>query len=161
MEQKNYITPSGFRKLQEEFRRLKHEERPQVVDVVAWAASNGDRSENADYHYGKKRLREIDRRLRFLSSRMEAAEIIDPGTVRSNQVLFGATVRLLDEDDKERTYTILGADESDPDRGRISWLSPLARALHKAKAGDFVTFRSPQGERELEVLEVRYESVSD
>ena len=153
---KNYITPAGFRRLQEEFRQLKSKERPEVVEVVAWAASNGDRSENADYHYGKKRLREIDRRLGFLSRQMENAEIVDPTTITANTVRFGATVTILDEDEREKTYSIVGADESDPDAGKISWLSPIARALLKAKEGDFVTVKSPQGERDLEIIKIRY-----
>jgi transcription elongation factor GreB len=156
---KNYITPGGYRKLQEEFRHLKSKERPEVVEVVAWAASNGDRSENADYHYGKRRLREIDRRLGFLSGRIENAEIVDPLSISSDRVLFGATVRILDEDDTEKTYIIVGADESDPDRGRISWLSPLAKALFKARVGDFATVRSPQGERDVEIISIDYVEV--
>lgn len=157
---KNYITPSGFSRLQDEFRHLKQKERPEIVDVVAWAAGNGDRSENGDYIYGKKRLREIDRRLRFLASRLDAAEVVDPTKVRSDQVLFGATVTVLCEDDSEKTYSIVGADEYDPDAGKISWLSPLAKALFKAREGDLISFNSPQGERDIEVLSICYKEIS-
>ena len=157
--EKNYITPAGFKRLQDEFSTLKHDERPKVVDVVAWAASNGDRSENADYKYGKQRLREIDRRLGFLSRRLEIAEIVDPTEIVSDQVRFGATVTIADEEGREKTYAIVGADESDPDKGKISWVSPIARAMLKGKAGDFVTFQSPQGEREIEILKVVYKPI--
>lgn len=153
---KNYISPAGFKRLQEEFYDLKHKQRPAMTETVAWAASNGDRSENADYHYGKRKLREIDRRLRYLSKQIDAAEVVDPLKIKSDQVLFGATVTIRDEDDNERTYQIVGADEIDIDKGKISWISPLANALFKAKVGDWVTFRSPKGVREIEVVEIRY-----
>jgi transcription elongation factor GreB len=156
---KNYITPQGFKRLQDEYHQLKHKERPEIVEVVAWAASNGDRSENGDYIYGKKKLREIDRRLRFLSQRMEAAEIVDPKAISAKQVLFGATVTIVDENDKRRTFSIVGTDESDPDNGKISWLSPLAKALFKAKEGDIVTYNSPQGEKEAEILSILYKEI--
>jgi len=158
-EGKNYMTPQGAKKLQDELRRLKHDERPKVVETVSWAAGNGDRSENGDYIYGKKRLREIDKRIEFLLKRLDTAEVIDPAKVNSKQVLFGATVTVRDEDDNEKTYTIVGVDEIDVAKGRISWRSPIANALFKAKEGDTVTFTSPKGSQELEVLRIRYQAV--
>jgi transcription elongation factor GreB len=156
-DQKNLITPNGFKKLQEEFARLKHEDRPKIVETVSWAASNGDRSENGDYIYGKKKLREIDKRLQFLSARIKQAEVIDPSTINSDRVSFGATVRVLNEDDEEIVYSIVGVDESEPSIGLISWLSPIAKALNNSKAGDLVSYQAPSGERDLEVLSVSYE----
>jgi transcription elongation factor GreB len=153
---KNYITPAGAKRLQNEIKQLKNVERPQVTQTVAWAAGNGDRSENADYTYGKKRLREIDRRLRFLLKRLEAAEIVDPLKVACDQVRFGATVTIRDEDDNEKTYAIVGVDEIDLEKGRISWLSPLASALMRAREGDWVTVHSPGGNREVEIVAIRY-----
>ncbi len=153
---KNYITPAGAERLRQELRKLRHEERPEVTKTVAWAAGNGDRSENGDYLYGKKRLREIDRRMRFLAKRLEAAEIVDPLQVAVCHVQFGATVTLRYEDGSERTYSIVGIDEVDVARGRISWQAPLARALLKAQAGDVITFHSPKGPQDVEVLEVMY-----
>jgi transcription elongation factor GreB len=157
---KNYITPGGFQRLRDEALHLLNKERPDLVKVVAWAASNGDRSENADYIYGKRRLREIDRRIRFLTKRMEAAEIIDP-TAReeTDQVFFGATVTLMDEGGKEATYTIVGIDEMDVTRGRLSWISPLARALLKRREGDQITFKTPGGDQILEVVRVQYKAL--
>ena len=154
---KNYITPAGFRRLKDEALHLLDRERPDLVKVVAWAASNGDRSENADYIYGKRRLREIDRRIRFLTKRMEAAEVIDP-TAReaTDQVFFGATVLVVDENGQEATYSIVGIDETDVARGRLSWISPLARALLKRREGDEVTFRAPGGDQVLEIVSVEY-----
>lgn len=156
---RNYITPAGYAKLKREYLQLLDVERPELVRTVAWAAANGDRSENADYQYGKRRLREIDRRLRFLSKRMEYAEIIDPAERDSDQVFFGATVRVKDVQGGEHTYQILGLDEVDPARGRVSWVSPIARALLKAREGDSVYFDAPGGRQRLEVLEVRYEPI--
>jgi transcription elongation factor GreB len=153
---KNYMTPAGAERMRVELRKLKYEERPEVTKVVSWAAGNGDRSENGDYQYGKKRLREIDRRMRFLAKRLESAEIVDPLSIRSDCVQFGATVRLRFEDDSERSYSIVGVDELDLARGRISWMSPLAKALFRAKVGDVVTFNSPKGEQEVEVLGIEY-----
>lgn len=153
---KNYITPSGAEKLKSELHQLLHVERPALVQTISWAASNGDRSENGDYIYGKRRLREIDRRIRFLTKRLEAAQIIDPAQQRADRVLFGAQVRVCDEDARERSYQIVGIDESDPKAGKVSWISPIAKALLNAKVGDVVTLRSPQGEEELEILEVQY-----
>jgi len=154
--EKNYITPAGFKKLQDEYLELKHNERPRIVDTVAWAASNGDRSENADYIYGKKRLREIDRRLGFLTKQIDSAEVVDPTKIRADTVLFGATVTIVDEQGAKKTYAIVGADESDPEAGKISWVSPLGQALFKAKKGDFVSFKSPQGERDVEIIKISY-----
>ena len=156
---KNYITPAGYARLKNEALHLLNVERPELTKVIAWAASNGDRSENADYIYGKKRLREIDKRIRFLTKRMEAAEIVDPATREDcDQVFFGATVTVLDEKGDEHTYRIVGVDETDTSRKHISWISPMAMALLKSRAGDVVTVKTPAGEQELEVLEVRYEA---
>lgn len=157
---KNYITPEGFRRMKEEALQLIDKERPEVVKVVSWAASNGDRSENGDYIYGKRRLREIDRRIRFLTKRLDAAEVIDP-TTRENtdQIFFGATITLVDDRNEERTYTIVGIDEADATRGRISWISPLARTLIKKREGDSFIFRSPEREQTLDVLKVEYKAI--
>jgi transcription elongation factor GreB len=153
---KNYMTPGGARRLQEELRQLLSIERPKVVEVVSWAASNGDRSENGDYIYGKRRLREIDRRVRYLTKRLDAVEVIDPAEQKGKVVRFGATVTVENEDGKKSTYAIVGMDETDAPRGRISWISPIGRALLKAKAGDVVTVRTPGGPEELEVLAVKF-----
>jgi transcription elongation factor GreB len=154
---KNYMTPEGHRRLQDELRRLLREERPKVVEVVAWAAGNGDRSENGDYIYGKKRLREIDRRIRFLSKRLEIAEVVDPQRQKNrDQVFFGATVTYADTRGTERTVTIVGIDEVDLDRGQVSWISPIARALMKAQEGDVVELRTPAGPERIEVVEISY-----
>lgn len=159
---RNYITPHGHARLKAELEHLVKRERPSVVEVVAWAASNGDRSENGDYIYGKRRLREIDRRIRFLTKRLDFAEVVDPLRQGDNdQVFFGATVTLSDENGNENTYSIVGVDEADAARGRISWVSPLARALIKAREGDTVRFQSPVGLRELDILEVRYLTLGD
>jgi transcription elongation factor GreB len=160
---KNYITPAGLERLRAELRFLLTRERPAVTEVVAWAAANGDRSENADYQYGKRRLRQIDRRIHFLRKRIDAAQIVDPEAPRSGRaathVFFGATVRFSNAAGVERTVRIVGADELDLDRNYISWLSPLANALIKAGPGDTVTLRAPGGHEELEILEVRYERI--
>jgi len=154
---KNYMTPAGHARLQVEFVHLVKVERPEVVSVVSWAAGNGDRSENGDYIYGKKRLREIDRRLRFLSKRLDHAVVVDPAAQENTDcVFFGATVTVIDQNGDEFTYSIVGLDETDPGRGRISWVSPLARALIKARLGDSVRFQSPGGQRELEVVAIEY-----
>lgn len=154
---RNYITPAGHRRMRDELEFLVKTERPRIVEVVAWAASNGDRSENGDYIYGKRRLREIDRRIRFLSKRLDIAEVVDPLRQGDNdQVFFGAQVTVADEQGQENTYVIVGVDEADVARGRISWISPLARALIKAREGDAIRFQSPVGIRELEIVEVRY-----
>ncbi len=157
---RNYITPAGHARLKNELEHLVKRERPQVVEIVAWAASNGDRSENGDYIYGKRRLREIDRRIRFLTKRLDIAEIVDPLRQGDNdQVFFGACVTVADADGNENTYTIVGVDEADVARGRISWISPLARALIKSRAGDAVRFQSPLGIREIDIIEVIYQSI--
>lgn len=157
---KNYITPAGHARLKDELEHLVKRERPHVVEVVAWAASNGDRSENGDYIYGKRRLREIDRRIRFLTKRLDIAEIVDPLRQGDNdQIFFGARVTVMDVDGVENSYTIVGVDETDVGRGRISWVSPLARALIKAREGDSIKFQSPLGVREIEILEVIYEPI--
>lgn len=154
---RNYMTPDGHRHLQEELRRLVRDQRPKVVEVVSWAAGNGDRSENGDYIYGKQRLREIDRRIRFLSKRLESAEVVDPSRqTRHDQVFFGATVTYADKDGAERSVTIVGIDEADLDLGRVSWISPIARALLKAHEGDVVELRTPTGSEPIEVIEIRY-----
>ena len=160
---KNYITPAGLQRLRAELRFLLTRERPAVTEVVAWAAGNGDRSENADYLYGKKRLREIDRRIRFLRKRIDAAQAVDPEAPRSGRaathVFFGATVRYENGAGTERVVRIVGADEIDLDRGYISWVSPLARALMKSGPGDSVILRAPGGNEELQILEVSYERI--
>lgn len=153
---KNYITPQGAERLRAELRHLLDVERPEVTRTVQWAASNGDRSENADYIYGKRRLREIDRRIRFLTKRLESAEIVDPCTIQSDQVRFGATVTISDEGGEKKVYRIVGIDETDIRRGHISWISPLGSALLKAKAGDTITFRAPKGETDLDIVSVEY-----
>jgi transcription elongation factor GreB len=155
---KNYMTPQGHRQMQEELQRLLREDRPKTVEVVSWAAGNGDRSENGDYLYGKKRLREIDRRVRFLSKRLESAVVVDPAAQKNrDQVFFGATVTYAREDGAEQTVTIVGIDEADLDRARVSWVSPVARALLKAQEGDTVDLRTPSGVERIEVIEIRYE----
>jgi transcription elongation factor GreB len=161
---KNYITPGGLQRLKDENRFLLTRERPAVTEVVAWAASNGDRSENADYQYGKRRLRQIDGRIRFLTKRIEAAEVVDPETPRAGQAatraFFGATVRYTNASGAERVVSIVGTDEVDLDRNHISWASPLGRALLKSAAGDSVVLRAPGGTDYLDVLEVCYERIS-
>ncbi len=158
-ETKNYITPAGLKALLKELKHLKSNERPQLTETIAWAAGNGDRSENGDYIYGKKRLREIDRRIRFLSKRIETAEVIDPAVQKAQDIRFGATVTILDEQENEKTYSIVGEDETDIDRGHISWKSPLARALLRKEEGDVINFRSPRGEQEIEIVTVCYQSL--
>jgi transcription elongation factor GreB len=152
----NYLTPKGAQKLQEELRQLTTSERPKVVVEVADAAAQGDRSENAEYIYGKKRLREIDRRIRFLTKRLESAEIVEPSAVQHDQVRFGATVEVQDEDGVKKTYTLVGPDESEPDSGALSFQSPIGRALLKKRVGDIVTVRRPAGEVDLEILSINY-----
>jgi transcription elongation factor GreB len=156
---KNYISPAGYARLDAERRQLVQVERPEVVKVVSWAASNGDRSENGDYIYGKRRLREIDRRVRFLIKRLENAEIVDAAGRDTDQVFFGATVALRSDRGGEREVTIVGMDEVDPARGRVSWISPIARALLKARAGDVVSLATPGGGEKLEILDIRYDTI--
>ncbi|MBI5898881.1 MAG: transcription elongation factor GreB [Rhodocyclales bacterium] len=155
---RNYMTRRGHAALRAEFEQLVKVERPAIVQVVSWAAGNGDRSENGDYIYGKKRLREIDRRIRFLTKRLETAVVVDPAAQQNrDQVFFAATVTVCDAEGDEVTYQIVGIDEANASEGRISWISPLARALLKAREGDTVRFDSPGGLRELDIVEVRYE----
>ncbi len=156
---KNYITPIGFKRLKDELKHLRTKERPELTEIINWAAGNGDRSENGDYIYGKKRLREIDKRMRFLSKAIESAEVVDPAMIRSDTVRFGATVTIEDQDGNQKIYSIVGKDEIDASRGRISWQSPLARALLKRKVGDFVSFESPSGEQEIEIISLEYKSI--
>ena len=160
---KNYITPSGLQRLKDEHRFLLTRERPAVTKVVTWAASNGDRSENADYQYGKRRLRQIDGRIRFLTKRIDAAEVVDPETPRpgraATRVFFGATVRYANAAGDERVVSVVGADEVDLDRNHISWVSPLARALMKSGPGDRVVLRAPGSTEQLLILEVRYDRI--
>lgn len=153
---KNYITPEGFEKLRSEYVELLNIERPKVVEVVAWAASNGDRSENADYQYGKRRLREIDRRLHFLKNRMQDAEVVDPKLIQNEKVVFGATVTLETEDGEEVSYQIVGEDEIDIKRQRISWKSPLAKSILGKKIKDEVRLQKPSGEEFLFILNIEY-----
>jgi transcription elongation factor GreB len=154
---KNYVTPAGQAALQAELRQLRQDERPKLVEIVSWAASNGDRSENADYIYGKKRLREIDRRLRYLTKRLESAVVVDPKQQQAlKQVFFGATVTYVREDDSEHTVTLVGVDEADFTKRKISWLSPVAQALMKAKLNDVVSLRTPAGIEEIEIIAIRY-----
>jgi len=154
---KNYITPAGLARLQDELRQLRTVERPKVVEVVSWAAGNGDRSENGDYIYGKKRLREIDRRIRFLMKRLEIAEVVDPTQQKNrNRVFFGATVTYVDGRDRERTVRIVGIDEADLAKGAVSWVSPIARALLRAQVGDVVEMHTPAGPETVEVLKIEY-----
>ncbi len=156
---KNYMTPKGAQKLKDELRHLVNVERPKITEVVAWAASLGDRSENADYIYGKRRLREIDRRIRFLTKRLEIAEIVDPASTQADSVRFGATVRVSLDGEEEKTYVIVGIDETDGKLGRISWISPLGKALLRTKVGDVVVLRAPKGDVDVEVLEIRYVAI--
>lgn len=154
---KNYMTPFGFKTLQDELRQLTTVERPKVTEIVSWAAGNGDRSENGDYIYGKKRLRELDRRIRYLMKRLESAEVVDPAKQKAlQQVFFGATVTYIKEDDSEHTVTLVGVDEADMTGNKISWISPVARALMKAKVGDTVNLRTPAGVEILEIVDIRY-----
>lgn len=153
----NYITPAGYAALKAEYETLFGDDRPKLVETISWAAGNGDRSENGDYIYGRKKLREIDRRITFLSRRMKAAKIVDPARQETrDRVLFGATVVIADQDDQERTLTLVGEDEADASQGQISWKSPLARALRNAEVGDSRIVRLPVGEKDYEVIAIRY-----
>lgn len=153
----NYITPAGWRSLKDELYQLVNKERPEIVQIVNWAASNGDRSENGDYLYGKRRMREIDRRIRFLTKRLEAAQVVDPETREAtDQIFFGATVTLLRGNGSEQTVKIVGIDEIDTAQNKISWISPLARCLIKAWEGDEVSLNTPEGREDIEILEVAY-----
>lgn len=157
---KNYLTPQGWQCLQTELYQLVNKERPEITQVVNWAAGNGDRSENGDYIYGKRRLREIDRRIRFLTKRLEIAEVVDPETREATtQIFFGATVTILRENGTEQTISIVGVDETDLPKNRISWIAPLARALIKAFEGDVVYLQTPDGKEEIEILSVSYQKI--
>lgn len=157
---KNYMTPAGHKRLKDEALQLLDKERPELTKVIAWAASNGDRSENADYIYGKRRLRQIDSRIRFLTKRLDNAEVIDPATREpTDQVFFGATVTVADDKGDERTYSIVGIDEADVSRGRISWISPLARQLMRTREGDRVVVHTPGGDETLDILSVEYKAI--
>ncbi|WP_394664413.1 transcription elongation factor GreB [uncultured Sphingomonas sp.] len=157
MDRPNYITPAGYAALRQEYEALFAVERPKLVDTIAWAAGNGDRSENGDYIYGRKRLREIDRRLGWLSKRMKAAKVIDPARQEDRRkVWFGATVTIVDEDDNERVLTLVGDDEADAGQGRVGWNAPLVRALRGAAVGDLRRVTLPAGEREYEVMAITY-----
>ncbi|MBU3542870.1 transcription elongation factor GreB [Polynucleobacter sp. MWH-Loch1C5] len=160
MEIKNYITPQGQQRLKDELLHLLDVERPEIVRVVSWAASNGDRSENGDYQYGKKRLREIDRRIHFLTKRLEDAVVVDPAArEETDQVFFGATVNYLNADGEETRISIVGVDEVDVDKGYVSWISPIAKALIKARVGDTVQLQTPKGSKAIEILEVTYQAL--
>jgi transcription elongation factor GreB len=159
MEKKNYMTPAGHKKLVDELEQLLRIERPEVTRLVQWAASNGDRSENADYLYGKRRLREIDRRIRFLTSRLDAAQVVDPVKTLSQKIQFGATVELLDEEGLSKCFTIVGVDEVDTSRGHISWQSPIGRGLIGKSVGDEVVVKVPSGEVTFEVAMIEYRAI--
>ena len=159
---KNYMTPAGHLRMKNELLQLIDTDRPEVVKIVSWAASNGDRSENGDYIYGKRRLREIDRRIRFLTKRLDLAQVVDPSVHFGNdQIFFGATVRYQNQAGEEHVVTIVGIDELDPLHGKISWISPVARAMTKSREGDIVTLATPAGMEELEILQVNYPAMSD
>lgn len=155
----NYITPVGYNRLVNELNELLRVERPEITKLIQWAASNGDRSENADYLYGRRRLREIDRRIRFLTSRIDDAVIVDPSQTKSHKVQFGATVIISDEDGNEKTYTIVGVDEVDTSKGHLSWKSPIGSALLSKEEGDEATIRTPQGETVVEILKISYQTM--
>lgn len=158
--EKNYITPKGLKRLQDELHQLARVERPEVTKTVAWAASNGDRSENADYIYGKKRMREIDKRVRFLSSRIELAMVVDPVSVKSEKVQFGATVTIADEEDgEEKTVSIVGVDEINTEKNQISWRSPLGSSLIGKEVGDTILLKVPAGTKSYEIIEIEYVSI--
>jgi transcription elongation factor GreB len=157
---RNYVTPQGYARLKDELTCLLNVARPDLVKVVSWAASNGDRSENGDYLYGKKRLREIDRRIRYLTRRLDSSEVVDPAARgATDQIFFGATVTYVEDNGAEQTITIVGLDEVDPARGRVSWISPVAAALIKHSSGDTVNLRTPAGVRQIDIVDVRYEAL--
>lgn len=159
MEKKNYMTPACHTALSDELNQLLRIERPEVCQLVQWAAANGDRSENADYQYGKRRLREIDRRIRFLTQRLDAAVVVDPASIRSEKVQFGATVSVTTEDGDDKTWAIVGVDEINTELGRVSWQSPIGRALIGKTIGDEAVIQTPQGPQSVEIVEIRYESL--
>jgi transcription elongation factor GreB len=155
----NYITPTGYQRLQAELQQLLRKERPEITQLIQWAASNGDRSENADYLYGRRRLREIDRRLRFLNQRLQAAVVVDPTSIQSDKVQFGATVEVSDEEGISKSYTIVGVDEVDTAQGRISWQSPIGKALLGKKVGDEAIIHVPAGEKCWEVVSIQFKTI--
>jgi transcription elongation factor GreB len=159
--EKNYITPQGFKKLKDELDYLLRIERPEVTKTVTWAAGNGDRSENADYIYGKKRMREIDKRVRFLTSRLDAAHVVDPATITSIRIQFGATVKLSDEDGAEKTISIVGIDEINTEKGHLSWRSPIGSSLIGKVEGESIIVRTPKGELEYEIIEIIYRNIHE
>lgn len=156
---KIYLTVNGAQKMRDEIRKLLKDERPKLVETISWAAGNGDRSENGDYIYGKKRLREIDKRLRILTEKLDHAEVVDPTQIKADDVRFGATVTLCDEEDQTKTYTLVGSEEVDPGKGLISYKAPLARAIWRKKVGDVVSFMSPKGELEYEIMAICYQGI--
>ncbi len=156
---RNYVTPAGYKRLNDELTQLWKVDRPKLVETITWAAGNGDRSENGDYIYGKRRLREIDRRLRFLSKRLDSSVVVDNAGKDHEQVFFGATVTVVDDAGEERTVTIVGLDELDPDKGRVSWISPIAKVLLNGVVGDVVTLKAPSATTQLEILEIRYDEL--
>lgn len=160
MNKTNYITPQGFKRLSDEYEQLARRERPELCKTIAWAAANGDRSENADYIYGKKRLREVDRRMRFLAKRINEALIIDPETQQSESIKFGATVLVEDEHENQKEYSLVGVDEIDTDKNHISWKSPIGSALLNKEVGDDVVVKTPKGLVELVVLEITYRTIN-
>ena len=160
MEIKNYITPAGHQRMKDELLHLLDEERPEIVKIVSWAASNGDRSENGDYQYGKKRLREIDRRIYFLTKRLEDVLVVDPeAREQTDQIFFGATICYADETGQETTIAIVGVDEVDMEKNHVSWISPIAKVLIKAREGDTIQFQTPEGLKELDILKVTYQKL--
>jgi transcription elongation factor GreB len=159
MDKKNYITPDGHKRLVDELEQLMRKERPEVTALIQWAASNGDRSENADYLYGKKRLREIDRRLRFLTSRLDMAQIVDPEKIQSSKVQFGATVEVVDEDGAVKVFSIVGVDEVNTAKGHISWQSPIGKSLIGKTEGDEVLVKVPTGELTFEIRRIKYQKI--
>lgn len=161
MERNNYMTPQGHKVLMDELNQLMRVERPEIIKLIQWAASNGDRSENADYLYGRKRLREIDRRVRFLTSRIDASQVIDPIKVSSDKIQFGATVTILDENGIEKTYSIVGVDEVNTSKGHISWQSPIGRSLLGKKVMDEVVIKIPSGEMSCEIVSIRYVNIHE
>ena len=159
MEKKNYMTPSGFKKLEDELRFLKTKERPEVTQTVSWAAGNGDRSENGDYIYGKKKLRQIDKRIEFLVKQIDSADVVDPLETKSDKICFGATVKIEDEEGVEKKFSIVGLQESDIAKEKISWKSPLGSALLGKVVGDVAIYKTPRGEKEAEILEIIYKEI--
>jgi transcription elongation factor GreB len=157
---RNYVTPAGYKRINDELQQLWKVDRPKLLETITWAVGNGDRSENGDYIYGKRRLREIDRRLRFLSKRLDSSVVVDNAGKDHEQVFFGATVTVVDDEGQQRTVSIVGLDEIDPDQGRVSWISPIAKALLNQCVGDVVALDAPNGSTHLEILEIRYDELA-